>query len=1198
MRKHFLILMLLALLPFTAWAATSAYDLSSVAEVRAVYPQGLTEIVYNAQNRSGIAWTFEYRAANSTEWVAIDKAQCDITFHYGANGASATTDVKNAGTYYVGIAAKSGGEYDYSGEVPAAKRPSFEIKKFPLKIKADGTEKVYGDADPTTLTWDVVDDPNLPEPKENIDITFTYQRATGVPAAGTAAGEKVNPDGYALTCEATADNYKITVEGNPKLIITRAPLTIYYDKQDGGSDPDYSKNLFATYGQVPATITGESGKVTPKGWKTIGGTPDVAPASWGTVTLTPKANNANVAGNASSETDLMTGKTAHEVEISLSTVTKDESGDKVKYLYGDNYYVVYNNPKLYVKQATITIPATAPSVGDYAFTFAKNEHAAFTYNGTSQKPGYTIKYGKVKTVTTGTTDFTYTLEDDALTLSDDADEADYTVDWKWLALGVTGTATADEHNNVWAGTYTPFIKAVATGNYYTATAGVELAADEYKYEIAKKSLAVYAADDSKPYDGTPVSLNQNKVQWSGLIAADQTLAATATKVAKDYFELKFVDDELNTTAPKNQGTYKVKPVAKDAPVSTDDFYTLWNTNYTPQYSQSNFKVNPKAITITARPQSIKFGETVAITTEAKLDDTTTPNVNEATVDLGDIVETDVTRMLSYLELALLEGTYTEAKPYEQAIEVKVKDDTGLTNDQKTAKATFLANYTITRAKGTFTISKSTFKMFAKANSVIYGDDYDLTSASGFDFGTLGFEGKIAEDAEITYTLEDEEGKPVDHPTDAGSYQINLKLADKDIPAGYDAPEYIKGTFTIQPRPITVTPVAQALQKGAKESELATYNTNNAKVKFSYTGDETKDAIAYEGDVVDYSLIFNVQSASSSSSPSSPSAAEDGLIPSTQVTYVSGSEGPRKLTDEATETSYAKGITVKAGNNKNYVITAGTGALTVIGANTLVLDTKDVDLAAKIGVAATACATPATTYTAMFANRTLKANTWYTMVLPFDVKTTELVANLKAKDEVEVGQTQTYHEVYAIVNTLSANSTANHISYTLEMNKVAANVPFLIKVAEDVDLQDVKFTTKKILNGATTVGDGQNYGGNKFVGVYTATSIKSDGTNVYGFLGDPNFTEGMENKWYEPANNAWTVNPMEAYLIYSPNKTVAAPLITVEDFGGQTTAISEVKAGEFQEVKTDGWYTINGIKLQGAPTEKGIYINNGKKIVVK
>jgi hypothetical protein len=31
---------------------------------------------------------------------------------------------------------------------------------------------------------------------------------------------------------------------------------------------------------------------------------------------------------------------------------------------------------------------------------------------------------------------------------------------------------------------------------------------------------------------------------------------------------------------------------------------------------------------------------------------------------------------------------------------------------------------------------------------------------------------------------------------------------------------------------------------------------------------------------------------------------------------------------------------------------------------------------------------------------------------------------------------------------------------------------------------------------------------------------------------------------------------------------------------------------------EGWYTVNGIKLQSAPTEKGVYINNGKKVVVK
>lgn len=1162
--------MLMALLPLAGWAA-EPYNLSSVEAVRAVYPQGMTEIVYNAQPRNGIAWTFEYRAAGSTEWVAIDKDECDIKFFYG-NETTPATLVKNAGTYTVAIDAKQGSSV-YTSSIPEAKRPSFEIKKFPLEIKADGTEKVYGDADPTTLTWDVVEGQNLPEPKENIAITFSYQR--------TQTGEAVNAGGYALSCTAKATNYEIEVTGNPTLKITRAPLTIYYDKQSG--TPDYSKNLVATYGQVPATITGESSKVTAVGWKTIGGTTDEAPASWGTVTLTPKANTANVAGNATEETALMQNKTAHEVEITLSTVTKDESGDEVKYLYGDNYYVVYNNPKLYVKQATIEIPTTAPSVGTYAFTFVKDEHDPFTYNGTSQEAKYTIKYGKVKTVT-GTTDFTYTLEDDALTLSDDGDEVDYTVDWKWLALGATGTATADEHNNVWAGTYNPIIKAVATGNYYTATDGVELTADEYKYQIAKKSLAVYAADDSKTYDGNNVTLDQNKVQWSGLIAADQTAAATATKVAKDYFELKFVDPTLNTTAPVNQGTYKVKPVAKDAPVSTDNFYTLWYTNYTPQYSQSNFKVNPKAITITALPQSIKFGETVAITTEAKLDDTTTADVNEATVDLGEIVAGQETSMLGYLELALLEGTYSEAKPYEEAIEVKVKDNTGLNADAITAKATFLANYTITPAKGTFTISKSTFKMFAKANDVIYGDDYDLTSASGFDFGTLDFEGEIAEDAEITYTLENANGETVDHPTDAGSYQINLKLADKDIPAGYDAPEYIKGTFTILPRPITVTPVAQALQKGAAESELETYNTNDSKVTFSYTGDNTKTAVI-GSDAIDYSLIFNVQTNT-----------ETGLIPAAQVQNTGTQEAPVwKLIADATETTYAAGITVKAGVNANYVITAGTGALTVIGANTLVLDRNDADLIGKINAAAAACAattTPATTYSVKFANRKMKAQKWYAMVLPFPTSVSELSSVLG----------------YAVVNVLKEQNDANKVQFKLYMEEIAANTPFLVKVYNaanttagdyqygvDLSAAAISFTQKTIstvpTNGLVEATDGT--AGNKFIGTYKAQSWTE--TSDYRWI--LNSAAGEEGKFQKCNVNPGSCSALGAYLETASNLDSFARSIFVEEPDGSTTAINTI-TGEQINFVNDAWYTLNGVKLNGMPTEKGVYINNGKKIVIK
>lgn len=34
------------------------------------------------------------------------------------------------------------------------------------------------------------------------------------------------------------------------------------------------------------------------------------------------------------------------------------------------------------------------------------------------------------------------------------------------------------------------------------------------------------------------------------------------------------------------------------------------------------------------------------------------------------------------------------------------------------------------------------------------------------------------------------------------------------------------------------------------------------------------------------------------------------------------------------------------------------------------------------------------------------------------------------------------------------------------------------------------------------------------------------------------------------------------------------------------------------VQSDAWYTITGVKLNGVPTSKGVFINNGRKVVIK
>lgn len=45
----------------------------------------------------------------------------------------------------------------------------------------------------------------------------------------------------------------------------------------------------------------------------------------------------------------------------------------------------------------------------------------------------------------------------------------------------------------------------------------------------------------------------------------------------------------------------------------------------------------------------------------------------------------------------------------------------------------------------------------------------------------------------------------------------------------------------------------------------------------------------------------------------------------------------------------------------------------------------------------------------------------------------------------------------------------------------------------------------------------------------------------------------------------------------------------------TTGIEEVKSGE---VKSEKWYNLSGHRLKGKPVSKGVYINNGKKVVLQ
>ena len=148
----------------------------------------------------------------------------------------------------------------------------------------------------------------------------------------------------------------------------------------------------------------------------------------------------------------------------------------------------------------------------------------------------------------------------------------------------------------------------------------------------------------------------------------------------------------------------------------------------------------------------------------------------------------------------------------------------------------------------------------------------------------------------------------------------------------------------------------------------------------------------------------------------------------------------------------------------------------------------------------------------------------------------------------------------------------------------------------LDLNTLALPGKKIVYDADA--DYVNEDGNVFV---------QNANNGHQFIGVYNPVEvyGANYKWIRRSDGAlvdaanYTEDnkaPMRRLIGYFKLNTTNARIL-IDEPDGSTTVINAVTA-ETMNVQADGWYTLNGVKLQSIPTQKGIYINNGKKVVIK
>ena len=304
--------------------------------------------------------------------------------------------------------------------------------------------------------------------------------------------------------------------------------------------------------------------------------------------------------------------------------------------------------------------------------------------------------------------------------------------------------------------------------------------------------------------------------------------------------------------------------------------------------------------------------------------------------------------------------------------------------------------------------------------------------------------------------------------------------------------------------------------------------------------------------------------------------------------------------------YENDIIISNASSDYYDLAAAyvAGNLTVTGVGGALTLRFDADAADKI-----ASADGNTGVTVTLGNKALTAKKWHAFVLPFETSAAELVAKLGK---------------YVVVNTLQSSSIGANgvetVKFGLVMDEIPAGTPFLIKPAGDTNWNTNNFTGKTIvaaIAGTTATGTGAQFLGTYYADKsirwgYNWETGEADPGYVYvendnpANLSNPNAkskfrwmdpTRETEGAWATPVNSAKSLSPMQAFLKLSENATGAR--IFVEDFENGTTSIKSLDADEINGLKVaEGWYTIDGIKLQSAPTQKGIYINNGKKIVVK
>lgn len=170
-------------------------------------------------------------------------------------------------------------------------------------------------------------------------------------------------------------------------------------------------------------------------------------------------------------------------------------------------------------------------------------------------------------------------------------------------------------------------------------------------------------------------------------------------------------------------------------------------------------------------------------------------------------------------------------------------------------------------------------------------------------------------------------------------------------------------------------------------------------------------------------------------------------------------------------------------------------------------------------------------------------------------------------------------------------------------ELAANVPYIFDPSTTVAGIGVTDATISFSNSPVTENTEAKF---TFTGTYSSITWPSP-SGIYGFAtaGHDGWTAGQ----FVRAGAGASITPYRAYLAYTGEGTLNASRRTRGDDGlpdsmpviyitnnGETTGIATIDTPQVEEASE--WYSLDGMRYAEKPSRKGIYISNGRKVVIK